>query len=84
MTAETQLPEDRDTLPAIDLSPFAITLMVVALAAFGGWLHTVHELNRLVARELVRSEALRELRAPLGEAPAAHAAAAPRYPRADD
>jgi hypothetical protein len=84
MTAETQLPEDRDALPAIDLSPFAITLLVVALAAIGGWLHTVHELNRLVAREVVRGEALRQLHAANSGLPAAQAGAQLRHSRADD
>jgi hypothetical protein len=43
-------------------TPLSVTLMVVALAAAGGWLHTVYELNRLVSREVVRSDVLRELR----------------------
>lgn len=84
MTAKTPLPEDREALQALDMSPFAITLLVVALAAIGGWLHTVHELNRLVARELVHSDALRQLRAPEGAAPVKQAAAKARYPRSDD
>jgi hypothetical protein len=84
MTAETQLPEDRDALPVADLSPFAITLIVIALAATGGWLHTVHELNRLVASEQMRSEMLRHALAREGGRPAVQAAAKPRRPRAED
>jgi hypothetical protein len=84
MTAETQLPEDHEPPAVADISPFAITLVVIALAAAGGWLHTVNELNRLVARELVPGQVLRELHALQGAAPAAPSAERQRRARADD
>ena len=71
MTAENPAPDPIEELapplerlaPALGGStPLSVTLLVVALAAAGGWLHTVHELNRLVSHEVVRSDALRELR----------------------
>jgi hypothetical protein len=65
MTAERQPPDPLEEIaPALgSATPLSVALLVVALAAAGGWLHTVHELNRLVSRELVPGDALRELRA---------------------
>jgi hypothetical protein len=84
MTAETQLPDELEIAPVADLSPFAVTLVVIALAAAGGWLHTVHELNRLLARELVPGAVLRELQALQGAPPASVLAERQRQSRADD
>lgn len=56
MTADEALPE-RPGGPA--RAWIAVALVVLALAAIGGWLYTVRELNRLAAYRSVGAEALR-------------------------
>jgi hypothetical protein len=74
MTAEQLLPQN----PALPLAARAVTaaLIVATLAAAGGWLHTVRELNRLAAYQSVGAEALRlaqSARAEKAPAPAIYA-----------
>jgi hypothetical protein len=56
MTAENAPPEKPGRSPAPWI---AAALLVMALAAIGGWLYTVRELNRLAAYRVVGAEALR-------------------------
>lgn len=56
MTAEHILPEDRGHPFALRAA--AAALIVTTLAAIGGWLYTVRELNRLTAYQVVGAEAL--------------------------
>jgi hypothetical protein len=61
MTAENASPDRRGGSFAPRAA--AALLIFTALAAVGGWLHTVRELNRLTAYQVVGAEALRQLRA---------------------
>jgi hypothetical protein len=57
MTAEHLLPQNPAQLFAVRAA--AAALIVATLAAIGGWLYTVRELNRLAAYQVVGAEALR-------------------------
>jgi hypothetical protein len=57
MTAEDAVPRNRAGSYALQAALAA--LIVGVLAAFGGWLYTVRELNRLAAYHVVGAEALR-------------------------
>ena len=46
-------------MDAFALHAAAAALFVATFAAFGGWLHTVRELNRLCAYQAIGAEALR-------------------------
>jgi hypothetical protein len=84
MTADDPLPEELDEASVQENAPVLVTLLVVVLAAVGGWLYTVYELNRIVAHEVVRSEALRNLRSPAAARAQAAAAETMKRARADD
>lgn len=64
MAAENPLPDERGAgaSPRAVASGFAVALIIIALVAVLGWLHTVRELNRIVAHEVVRGEVLRQAR----------------------
>lgn len=64
MTAEASLPEQRRRSFARWAAP---ALLIATLAAIGGWLHTVRELNRLACYEVVGAEALRLARSARAE-----------------
>ena len=57
MTAEDALPEN--SAHTFALRAAAAALLVAILAAFGAWLYTVRELNRLAAYHPVGAGALR-------------------------
>lgn len=57
MTAEQGIPGIQEPSLAPRVAVAAVCLVV--LAALGAWLHTVRELNRLTAYEVVGAEALR-------------------------
>ena len=57
MTADNAPPQNRAR--GFALHAAAATLFLAILAASGGWLYTVRELNRLAAYRVVGAEALR-------------------------
>jgi len=57
MTAENAQPEYRARRLIVHVA--AAALFVAVLAASGGWVHTMRELNQLVAYRCVGAEALR-------------------------